>query len=216
MSLQKSPPGGMRGVDKEKIEWEEDLKPFTRLPRAQAATPRQKVVWWIPALVSALVSVFACNAIYSSVQRSLPSTSDVQKSISSVLNPTPTALVLAPTATPDVRVTATPYVAPTNTPVPSATPRPGATPGAPAPVTGFAKGGFVKVTGGGMNFRKDPSTASNPPIRREPDGATFEIIGGPTQANDYTWWQIKSTRDGTIGWGIENLLEPTAKPASTG
>ncbi len=200
----------MRGVNKEKIHWEEDLKPFTRLPREEQRSPRQPVAWWIPAIVSLLVSLFACNALYASFQRTLPSTRDIQSQIGALLNPTPTKPFVQSTSTPEARVTATPYVAPTNTPPPVPTAGPAGTPSA----EGFAKGGYARVTGGnGLNVRKEPSVSSNPPINN-PDGVVFEIIGGPVQADGYTWWQLKK-QDGSTGWGVQNFLTPTSKPAAS-
>jgi len=110
----------------------------------------------------------------------------------------------SPTATPTV------LVRPTFTPVPTATPTPTPTP-TPRPLpTEIAVGGFVKVVNG-VNFRTEPTTQGQL-IRSLADGVVLEVIGGPQDADGFTWWQLKDV-DGSIGWAANQFLAPTAPPA---
>ena len=109
----------------------------------------------------------------------------------------------SPTATPTI------IVRPTFTPVPTATPTPSPTPTPlPAP-TEIAVGGYVRVKDG-VNFRTDPKTTGQL-IRTLADGVVLEVIGGPTAADNLTWWQLKDV-DGSIGWAASQYLVPIAPP----
>lgn len=39
-------------------------------------------------------------------------------------------------------------------------------------------------------------------------GTTGTVIGGPTAANGYNWWNVRLT-NGTVGWCVENWMEKT-------
>jgi hypothetical protein len=48
-------------------------------------------------------------------------------------------------------------------------------------------------------------------------GAVLEVIGGPQQAEDFTWWQLRKSDDGLEGWsaagsGADIFLEPAPAP----
>jgi len=67
----------------------------------------------------------------------------------------------------------------------------------------------VEVTGTGKNklsFRAGPGTDYKI-IRLIKDGTRLTIIGGPKEADDYTWWQMK-TEEGQVGWAVEDFLKP--------
>jgi hypothetical protein len=109
----------------------------------------------------------------------------------------------SPTATPTV------FTRPTFTPVP--TPTPTATP-TPTPIPApaeIAVGGFARVVDG-VNFRPEPSTQSQL-IRTLADGLVLEVVGGPSDAEGFTWWQLKDV-DGSIGWAAAQYLAPIAPP----
>jgi transcriptional regulator with XRE-family HTH domain len=70
-------------------------------------------------------------------------------------------------------------------------------------------GQTVVVTDTGKNklsFRAGPGTTYEI-IRLIKDGTQLTIIGGPKDADGYTWWQMK-TNDGLVGWAVEDYLEP--------
>ena len=98
---------------------------------------------------------------------------------------------------------------PTFTPVPTATPSPTPTP-TPIPVpTEIAVGGFVRIVSG-VNFRNEPSTQGQL-IRTLADGVVLEVVGGPTNADNLIWWQLKDV-DGSLGWAASQYLAPVAPP----
>lgn len=196
MTVQKTPdaPGDF---DRERIHWEEDLRPFRRLPR----TPRPKLEQRVPALIPLLVSFgvvsVACVGAVMFLNANRPALT--------VTLPTATPRIITPTPTPFILPTATPYIAPTNTPEPTPTPAQ-----ATAPLQ-FGVGARIIVvnTGGnGLNFRRTPGL-SGELIRRLPEGTTYEIVGGPEQADGFTWWQLRDPTDGTIGWGVQNYMQLT-------
>ena len=203
MSIQKRPAGGNRGVDEDKIHWEEDLKPLTRLPREPRHDARQRAPAWIPGLVALSAILLACSFVYTAVQRNLPATDQLIAS----LRATPTRVIATQVPTDVVRPTATRYIAPTETPIPSPVPKAG------APIAGaLTIGGYAKVDSGnvGARFRKAASV-SGEQIGLLKEGGVFEILEGPVAAENYKWWKLKNS-DGTIGWTIEGNLNPASKP----
>ncbi len=195
MSVQKTPDPRSQ-FDDAQIHWEQDLRPFQRLPRQPREKPQQPVSGVIPALISFVLVAAACASTVIFINQNRPALN--------IVIPTATAVVIMPTATPFVPPTATPYVAPTNTPAP---------PPASAPVSSGTFGVGARVTivgtgGGGLNFRRAPSISAER-IRSLPDGTVYEIVGGPEQADGFTWWQLRDPTDGTIGWGVQNYMQLT-------
>jgi len=95
----------------------------------------------------------------------------------------------------------------TFTPTPEAieTPTGEPTTGEPA---GLAIGVTAKVTGTGsqgLNMRSGAGTA-NARVKTLPDGSVVEVIGGPKEANGYTWWQVRD-QAGVTGWVVSRYLE---------
>ncbi len=82
------------------------------------------------------------------------------------------------------------------------------TPTAEATVqTGLAIGSKAKVTGtggSGLNVRAGAGTG-HARVKTLADGTVVEIIGGPKDANSYTWWQVKD-ESGTTGWVVSKFL----------
>jgi hypothetical protein len=49
------------------------------------------------------------------------------------------------------------------------------------------------------------------------EGAVLEVIGGPQQAEGFTWWQLRKSGDGLEGWSAAGsdedvFLEPASAP----
>jgi hypothetical protein len=200
MSVQKSPDEKGK-LNNNKVQWEQDLKPFTRLPREKRPYMRQRVPTWIPMLVSFAAILPVCALSISLLNRLRPSA----KALSL---PTATTIFVTPVTTSTVFVppTATPYVAPTDTPIPI--PTAPADPQNNAAV--IAVGNKVRVTatgGSGINFRDQPTIAGKL-LRKLPEDGVYEVIGGPQEADGYTWWQLRDSSDGTLGWGAQNFLAP--------
>lgn len=58
----------------------------------------------------------------------------------------------------------------------------------------------------GANFRSEPST-SGEVLQVLDNGTVVTIVGGPEEADGYTWWQIE-LEDGTTGWIAGDFLTP--------
>ncbi len=198
MSVQKTPDrrGMNRGVNDDEIHWEEDLRPFSRLPRPPAVRPAQRFPTWLPGIVSIVIIASACGLSISTFNRN-------RSKLNDIFTPaTATVQVLIPTPTEDIPPTATPFLAATETPIPQPTVDPSLT-------GGIGVGSKVRIfdTGPtGLNFRKSPSRGGEK-IRSLPEGNVYEVVGGPTQADGFIWWQLKDNVDGTVGWGVQNYLQ---------
>lgn len=199
MSVQKSP-GEKGNLENNKIRWEQDLKPFTRLPREKRPYTRQRWPAWIPLLVSFVAILPVCALSLSLLDRLRPAA----KALSL---PTATTIYITPATTPTAVVppTATPYVAPTDTPAPA--PTAAAAAGDPTMIGVGGKARVVNTGGAGVNFRDQP-TISGRLLRKLPEGNVYEVVGGPQDADGYVWWQLRDSTDGTLGWGAQTFLSP--------
>jgi len=103
--------------------------------------------------------------------------------------------------------------APTHTPTPlqtnvisTATPSEGAL--LPPGVIGV--GAYVKVgrtQGAGLRMRAEPSTDAAVDFVAM-DDEVFLVIGGPVEADGYTWWQLRAPYDETrSGWSAQDFLD---------
>jgi hypothetical protein len=138
---------------------------------------------WLLLLFITVVSVVICAAAGRSIVNNLTTAA-----------PTPT---LTPTIfRPTVTLIPTPTSAPTFTPTPK------------VPDT-IATGVYVVVTNG-VNFRQDASTTAQI-IRTLGQGEVLEVIGGPADANNLTWWQLRDP-NGVEGWAAQDYIAPTAPP----
>lgn len=195
MSVQKAP-NQRGGVDNGAIHWEEDLKPFTRLPREEHKGPRQRIPAIIPGLISLVIIAFACAFVANFINKNRPALSEL------ALLPTATFEFITPTPTDYIPPTATPYQAPTDTPLP-ATSAPAQTNNEPIRVG--AKVEVVDTGPSGLNFRKAPSRTGEK-IRSLPQGNIYDVVGGPQNGDGLTWWQLKDPSDGQVGWGAAEYL----------
>jgi hypothetical protein len=128
-------------------------------------------------------------------------------------SPTPT-----PTATPMPTLTPTPTRTPTPlSPTPSSTPTP--TPSQPPtatptiPVGPIVVGGRVVVTrtqGRGLSVRAEPGLGAAR-LFYLMDGEILEVIGGPEEVEESTWWRLR-TADGREGWCAGFYLQGVALP----
>jgi len=131
---------------------------------------------------------------------------------SPTLTPTPRAIVPLPqptgSITPGVGITSTFQVQPTIAP---ATATPTAPPTATVEPTleqvTFAIGDKAVVSGtdqAGLRMRAGAGTG-HAQVKLLPENSVLEIIGGPKEANGYTWWQVRD-QTGTTGWVAGDFL----------
>ena len=98
-----------------------------------------------------------------------------------------------------IPATSTPIPGPTSTIAPTVLPT----------VAGLSIGAKAKVigTGGsGLNMRSAAGTAHGR-VKTLREGAIVEIIGGPTDADNLTWWQVRDEA-GITGWVASKFLSP--------
>jgi uncharacterized protein YraI len=75
------------------------------------------------------------------------------------------------------------------------------------PTTGVAIGDTVSVSTDLLNLRSQPST-SGAVVATLPNGTQGTVIGGPTTATGYTWWQLSTARGN--GWAVGDYLTKVA------
>lgn len=124
--------------------------------------------------------------------------------------PTPTVIRL--TAPPSPTPSRTPD-RPTPTGIPTLTPLP--TPDVSTPPPEITAGYYAAVAnteGIGVTVRSGPST-SNVDLLVAPEGSLMQVIGGPQEGSNLSWWQVRLA-DGTEGWVAANFLIPAAAPAT--
>jgi len=120
-------------------------------------------------------------------------------------NATPTTSRAATVVSGQAATTPGAELATTSAP-PTATPMPPT----PTPAT-IRVGARVEVAGtgeDGMSFRTGPGTKY---IRISvlKDGDVLRVVGGPEDADGFTWWRLEA-EDGAVGWAVENFLVLTA------
>ena len=72
---------------------------------------------------------------------------------------------------------------------------------------GLQIGAKAKVTGtggGGLHMRAGAGTG-HARTKTLPEGSIVEILGGPKEANGFTWWQVRD-ETGTTGWVADRWL----------
>jgi hypothetical protein len=150
------------------------------------------------------------------VDRHFPPTSGVE----TVAESTPTAApTQEPTATGTMAPSPSPTPAPSRTPRASATPSPTSKPSrTPTATPGLLPPGEITVgarvvvqtqTGAGLIARAAPGIES--PIRTQFDnGAVLEVMGGPVDADNYTWWRVEGAQGD--GWSVGAFLRPYPTP----
>lgn len=96
----------------------------------------------------------------------------------------------------------------TSTPVPVMTLVPQITPTASGS-TVLTIGSTVKVTGTGGSglLLRAGAGKGHAQIKLLPEGTALEVVGGPKDADNYTWWQVRDA-GGTTGWGAGDFLRP--------
>ncbi len=77
----------------------------------------------------------------------------------------------------------------------------------PEPVTGIEVGAIVATVDENLRIRSEASTSGDI-IIAVATGTQLEVIGGPEEAEDFTWYQVQLVDDATVtGWVASNFLE---------
>ena len=64
-----------------------------------------------------------------------------------------------------------------------------------------------------LNIRNIPSLVGSQVLFREDEGKRFEIIGGPQEADGYTWWQLRDPQLQAQGWAVAIYLRTVTEDA---
>ena len=84
------------------------------------------------------------------------------------------------------------------------------TPGAVLPPGTIGVGAYVKVgrtQGAGLRMRAEPGTDAAVDFVAM-DDEVFLVVGGPVEADGYTWWQLSAPYDQTrTGWSAQDFLD---------
>jgi len=114
----------------------------------------------------------------------------------------------ARTATPGPTVTLASIAVPTLATEPTVAPTVAPTLAPTAQPTTIGLGARVEVTGTGasqLRVRQAAGTGTGT-LKFVPDGTRFVVVGGPEQANGYTWWKVDD-QAGTVGWVAGQFLK---------
>ncbi|MCY4070279.1 MAG: hypothetical protein OXG60_03195 [Chloroflexi bacterium] len=77
----------------------------------------------------------------------------------------------------------------------------------PVPIT---VGAGVEVSGVGnqeLNIRNVPGLTGSQILFRAPEGSPFDIIGGPREADGFSWWKVRDRQFQVEGWAVANYLQ---------
>jgi uncharacterized protein YgiM (DUF1202 family) len=180
-----------------------------RPPRSRSS----QEMWprWMWVAVPALVVVVGLGlywALFSSPPEtaSTPSMTPTMKVIESVPTQAPTTeATVSPLDLTPTRPSLPPLATFTPTPLTITTPE---TPVATAAPTsaGLAIGGKATVAASsGLKMRSAAGTSASQ-VKTLANGSVVEILDGPQEANDYTWWQVRDEA-GITGWVAGEYLE---------
>lgn len=152
--------------------------------------------WLVPAL--AILTIFLIGAAISVSLQQLRAGPVVPTAAVPTIAPTagaPQLTTIGPAAGPADAAPAAPTA--DTAPTPTATAEGGLAPGRTA---------YVRANTEGLNVRAQPGVApDNPVIFSLGPGTALEIIGGPVEADGFTWWQIRGPTG--EGWSAGEYLE---------
>jgi len=79
----------------------------------------------------------------------------------------------------------------------------------PTPVP-IIVGAAVEVAGVGnqeLNIRNLPGLTGSQILFRAPGGSPLDIIGGPREADGFSWWKVRDRQFQVEGWAVANYLQ---------
>lgn len=62
-----------------------------------------------------------------------------------------------------------------------------------------------------LNIRNSPSLTGSEVLFRESEGKKFDVIGGPQEADGFTWWRVRDRQFQVEGWAVANYLRTVAE-----
>jgi len=76
----------------------------------------------------------------------------------------------------------------------------------PAPLSVGLRAAVYGVGVDKLNIRNSPSLGGSQVLFRESEGKLFDIIGGPQEADGFTWWQVRDPQCQVEGWAVAIYL----------
>lgn len=76
----------------------------------------------------------------------------------------------------------------------------------PAPLSVGLRAAVYGVGVDKLNIRNSPSLGGSQVLFRESEGKLFDIIGGPQEADGFTWWQVRDPQFQVEGWAVAIYL----------
>lgn len=122
------------------------------------------------------------------------------------------AIVGASSPTPDERPTAIVVTVTPSPIVPTATTQPEAT-ASPTP-EGLYIGGYARVQGtqgDALRLRADPGLQTTT-LKTVAEGTLLEVLEGPSDADDISWWRLRDLNDDAEGWAAQQFLVQSGPP----
>ena len=81
----------------------------------------------------------------------------------------------------------------------------------PIPLRVGVKAAVYGVGSDKLNIRNVPSLTGSEVLFRESEGKIFDVIGGPQEADGFTWWQVRDRQFQVEGWAVANYLRTVAE-----
>ncbi len=77
----------------------------------------------------------------------------------------------------------------------------------PIPLTAGVQALVYNVGSDELNVRNIPSIKNSEVLFRASAGTVFNVIGGPQEADGFSWWQLHDPQFEVIGWAVANYLQ---------
>ena len=81
----------------------------------------------------------------------------------------------------------------------------------PIPLRVGAQAEVFGVGSDKLNIRNRPSLSESQVLFRESEGKLFEVVGGPQEADGFTWWRVRDRQFQVEGWAVANYLRTVAE-----
>ncbi|MCY3798916.1 MAG: hypothetical protein OXG23_00770 [Chloroflexi bacterium] len=81
----------------------------------------------------------------------------------------------------------------------------------PIPLRVAVQAAIYGVGSDKLNIRNRPSLTGSEVLFRESEGKIFDVIGGPQEADGFTWWRVRDPQFQVEGWAVANYLRTVAE-----
>lgn len=81
----------------------------------------------------------------------------------------------------------------------------------PIPLAVGVQASVYNVGSDELNVRNIPSINNSEVLFRAAAGTVFNVIGGPQEADGFSWWQLHDPQFEVIGWAVANYLQTVSE-----